>query len=567
MLHTPPKTSLQLLQPPHESAKSQRPRRSQFRLLATHFIQQILSLGATGEEPEIGVTGLLAILAVPGVFFSLLLFEKYSPFLRLLRGGPLHIDAYRISLPDKYVFVVCSMALTAIIMAVKWERILPGPLDFAVLAPLPIRLRTIFLSNAAALAFLAALFAIDLNAVPAVLFPVVVLSGENTGPVAILRFMVVHGLCVTLASLFAFAICLALLGALMSLVPASLFHRMSLLVRLAIVFLSCLLLATVPQVPALMLRPSSQNSMLKWLPPAWYVALYQCMQGHGTPQLQSLATLGLTALLVAVCIATFGMVFSYRRCFLRVPNTAKARPVRSIPIRSLVNRLFLRNGFDRALYWFALRILLRSEAHTVAFGAFVTLGVVLASADRNIFSGSLSMVYLMLIGFRMTLEIPAGPKAAWVYRICSIPSDPRPVLRKLTTTLLLLIVAVPTAIIVAINHGPELALLHAFFLFTLGVLLSDGMLMKFRRTPFLSELPKFQNRTILLIALSVLAFLIFTALGARLEMLMLRHQRSFVVLPVALVTWRGVVSYMQKDEPTDDAEVSDDIVVQKLLID
>lgn len=246
MLRMSPKTSLLLLQPPLENDPPRRPLRSQFRLLATHFIRQILSLSAAGDEPEIGIIGILATLAIPGAFFSLLLFDKNSPFLRMLRGGAFDIDAYRVSLPDKYAFVVCSVALTAITVAVKWERILPGPLDYAVLAPLPVRLRTIFLSNAVALGFLAALFAIDLNAIPTILFPIVVLSGEDVGPAGILHFILIHGACVTLASIFAFATCLALLAVVMSPVPAGLFKRISLVVRLAIVFVSCLLFVTAP---------------------------------------------------------------------------------------------------------------------------------------------------------------------------------------------------------------------------------------------------------------------------------------------------------------------------------
>ena len=585
MRHTSQKTSLQLLQLPSETTSVQRSPPSPFRLLARHFAKQILSLGAEGDEPEIGVTGILAILAVPGVFYSLLLFDKYSTFLRMLRGGPSHIDVYRDSVPDKYLFVVCSMALTAIIVAIKWDRVLPGSLDHSVLAPLPIRLRTIFLSNAAALGFIAAIFAIDLNAVPTVLFPVVVLSDKSLGLTTTVQYILVHGACVVLASAFAFSTCLGLLGALMSLLPPAIFRRASLFVRLGIVFVSFLLLSTVSWVPALMRSQSPATSILNWLPPAWYVALYQCMQGYGTPVLRRLAAIGLSVEALALCVALGSMILSYRRHFMRVPESTGASRLAgsssgawSVFMRRLMNRLVLRSGFDRAFYWFALRVLLRSEAHFIAVGAFLTLGLVIASGHlaansgsivQDMISGSLSVLYLVLMGFRMTLTIPAGVKSAWIYSMCSTRPDPRPVLRKLAITILLFVVVIPAACIVAFHGGWELAFFHALYLLAVGALLSGCVLMNFRTIPFTSGLPNFQSRTILLIALNALAFLAFTALGAGLEMLMLRHRLSFLAVPAVLALWHGILRRTEKqDASTDHLEMSDgDLVIQTLALD
>src|SRR5256885_3384057 len=123
--------------------------------------------------------GLLALLAVPGGFGSLLLFDKYSTLLMFLRQRPA-FNIYTESLPDKYFFIVFSMAITGVVTVLKWDRILPGLKDYANLAPLPISPRTIFTASLTAIFITASLFASDVNAASAVLFPLVVVANRGS---------------------------------------------------------------------------------------------------------------------------------------------------------------------------------------------------------------------------------------------------------------------------------------------------------------------------------------------------------------------------------------------------
>jgi hypothetical protein len=91
--------------------------------------------------------------------------------------GRLHQDVFVVSMPDKYLFLALGMAITGIVTVLKWDKILPDSQDYLNLAPLPIRPRTVLAANAAAIAIAVVVFAVDVNAVPAVFFPLFVSAG------------------------------------------------------------------------------------------------------------------------------------------------------------------------------------------------------------------------------------------------------------------------------------------------------------------------------------------------------------------------------------------------------
>jgi len=257
-----------------------------FPRLVAHFASLILESGqeSGASELNLGIGGLLAILAAPGGFASLMLFEKYSSLLRWLRHRP-QIDVYWASLPDKYFFIVFSMVITGVVVAIRWNRILPSRQDYDNLAPLPLPSRTVFFANLCAIVVLASMFALDVNAASSIMFPGVVLSEKGTfGELAV--FVGVHAVCVILASAFTFLTCFALMGILMSLLPNAAFRKVSIALRLTIIVsLMVLLCTSFAVLPAVRAFPTHPQSMVRFLPPVWYLGLYQQMQGRSNAQL------------------------------------------------------------------------------------------------------------------------------------------------------------------------------------------------------------------------------------------------------------------------------------------
>jgi hypothetical protein len=149
---------------------------------------------AASSEVQLGVGALLGLLAMPGAMTSFILLDKYSTFLSWVRGR-LHQDVFVVSIPDKYLFLALTMAITGIVTVLKWDKILPDSQDYLNLAPLPIRPRTVLAANAAAIAIAVVVFAVDVNAVPAILFPLFVSAGGELTFGAFLRFAGVHAAC------------------------------------------------------------------------------------------------------------------------------------------------------------------------------------------------------------------------------------------------------------------------------------------------------------------------------------------------------------------------------------
>jgi len=84
-----------------------------FPLLVRLSMNRIFHGSNAGEEElNISMGLLLALLAIPGGFASLLLFDKYGSFLQWLRGQT-KFDPLAAAMPDEYFFIVLSMVISA----------------------------------------------------------------------------------------------------------------------------------------------------------------------------------------------------------------------------------------------------------------------------------------------------------------------------------------------------------------------------------------------------------------------------------------------------------------------
>src|SRR5262252_436034 len=194
-------------------------REQPFWRLVELFVERIFRGGGDtdAEGLDLGVGLVLTLLAMPGGFVSVLLFDKYGSLLQWLRGQ-LHVDTLLIAFSDEYFFVVLSMTVTGAIAVWRWDAIFPDRRDYMNLVHLPVSTRTIFLANLLAVVFLAGLVAIDVNAASCVLFPMVVSASHGT-LLFFLKFAAVHALGVLLSSLFSFLAVFAILGLLMAMLP------------------------------------------------------------------------------------------------------------------------------------------------------------------------------------------------------------------------------------------------------------------------------------------------------------------------------------------------------------
>jgi hypothetical protein len=510
-----------------------RPFSSYFRLVG-HFLARLARSGndAASTELELGVGGLLGLLAAPGAFSCLLLLDKYSTFLNWMRGR-LHTDLYVASLPDKYLFLSIAMAVTGIVTVLKWDKILPDAQDYLNLAPLPIRPRAILLANAAALAIAVLVFAVDVNGVSAVFFPLFVTAAAQTDFVAFLDFVAVHAACMLLASVFTFCAVFALLGTLAALLPREAFRAISCWVR-GIVLVGFI---------ALLLTGFAGPEAVKHLPSFWFLGLYQTWQHRATPEMTQAANTALAGVAAAFLLMVASYSLSYRRRYAAVLEGG--RPPSKQPLVGLLPRfldLFASRAasFPRACHGFVVRALLRNETHRLAIAVSLGLGWLLALEEVSQGrpeQAPLVAAYLLILGLRLAFEFPAGVPANWVFRTVLDPraNESLGVARLVMLSFLTPFVLLPCLALTWWHSGFVVAALHTAYVLALSLCFMEILLAGYRKVPLACPMPGFRDNLLMLCLMQFLGFEVFTRMGAGMERWMFGQPVLFLLVPGLMV--------------------------------
>jgi len=529
-----------------------------FGCLVGHSVNRIFA-GSESAEPgelDLGIGTVLAILAAPGAFVALTLSDRYGSLLRFIRGEQVAFNPYVVSVSDEYFFIVLAMVIAAAVAVWKWDRLLPDRRDFQNLSPLPISGRTIFLANISAILLLAALLSLDVNAVSCVLFPAVV-TFQSSFPV-FLTFTATHAATVLLAGAFGFLSVFAVMGAMMSILPYHLFRKSSFFVRCALLFCLAALLSTGFSVPQ---KFSALGRIRRpWAavpPPAWFLGLCESMRKSGGPIFGSLAAAAVWALTLVFVLALAAFSSSFRRSYLRSAEFTESRPSSGSPASLLfrgLDKVLLKNAFDRGCYRFALRTIFRSQEHAFIFGMFGTVGVVLASQAlipalgehvpaTGLFPSTQILAIPFIVGFFLILglyaafSVPAPLRSNWVFRFNVDPqtSQGASLARKIVYTFLVPLLFAPCLIAYSHVWGWEVGILHTALVAAWCALLLEGLLVKFRKIPFTCSAPGFKSHAIVTALIFLLGYFGFTSVTAEVEHWALGDPVLFTgFLPIAI---------------------------------
>jgi hypothetical protein len=545
-------------------------REQPFWRLVELFLERIFRGGGDSDTEglDLGVGLVLTLLAMPGGFVSILLFDKYGSLLQWLRGQ-FHVDTLRIALPDEYFFIVLSMAVTGMIAVWRWDAVFPDRRDYMNLAHLPVSSQTIFFANLVAVLALAGLVAVDVNGASCVLFPMVVSAAQGTLPFFV-KFGLVHATGVLLASVFAFFAVFSILGLLMSVLPPRAFRRLSGYVRGFVVVYLVVLLCTSFAVPDLLQRTT--EAAPRWtlfLPSCWFVSLCQLLRGKANPAMVELARLSLPGVLGVVAIAFCTYAIGYRRHFARIAELSDGAGVMHRPAKwrlEFLERLLLRTPFQKAGFRFVWKTLLRSEAHRLLLTGVGGLALVLASqALMNAFQGATSwrqaaltpdalsipfvVTFLLIVGMRVAFEIPVELRANWIFQLL-VDVDRQecePLARRVIFVAVLSWVAVLTFASYVYIEGVWIATLHTAVVLSWTLLLMNVVLIRFRKLPFTCSMPVFKQHSIVILISFCFGFLIYAGSTPEFEASALREPlRMLTLLPFAMIAWY-VPRYLSKN--------------------
>jgi len=527
-----------------------------FGRLVDHFLARLVRGGQDpSSEFELGIGGLLGLLAAPGIFNCFLLIDRYSTFLNWYRGGRrlLRQDYLVTSMPDKYLFIAVAMAVAGFVAVLKWDQLLPDSQDYLNLAPLPVRPRAILLSNALAILIGIVVVAIDVSAVPAILFPGFVMAAAEAPFLSFVQFSAAHALAVMLASLFSICAAFAILGGLSAVLPRETFRACGSWVRgLMLLGYIALLLTGFGGAALVRTLHQSHASLLRFLPSLWFLGLYQSLQHRpvaGLPPHLAWEGTGAVILLTAVVFA-----LSYRRRFAAVleggrPPADQRFFAAVVPLLdSFAERA---PGFRRAGQRFAIRALLRSEAHRLVIAVSIGLGWMLAVPDiasapssslaPPLLAAALEMAYVLILGLRIAFEFPAAVSANWIFRVVldRRENESMGLVRRVVLAFLTPLVLAPTLVFSCWRWGAVIGLTHTVYVLALSLCLTEILFAGYRKVPLTCPMPGFRDNFLMLCLLVVVGFEVFTRFGANMERWMFERPWGFALLPAGMIwAWR-----------------------------
>ena len=418
------------------------PRRSQFSWLVRLFLERFFNHETASPDGD-AKTRLVQIAVATGLppfIVAMYLWPIYHPW----PPGPLStgpFPSYWLQANHHFFFVIYSFVALGIATVFEWDLFFPDILDLTILTPLPIVPLRSFAARVASIAIFIAAFLFDANILAPLVLPLA------TDPPNVLRLVTAHIVATMSAGLWSAIFILALNGTLLSLFGERLFRRIALLLQCAIITILVMMMLFFPvlssAVPALL---QSNNPIVHWLPPFWFLGLYQrILDGQGSlPVFHSLAQTAIASTIAVAALAVLTYPIAYLRKMRQLiegPGTHKTTIRLFRPFNQLLHRTILRPPMRRAVFHFISQTLPRVpryRIYLVLYGG-VGLSVVASSILRvdtihqhvriavspeGIRVALVIVVFWITAGLRMAFVSSGNQRGRWIFRI--IHGNPAP---------------------------------------------------------------------------------------------------------------------------------------------
>jgi hypothetical protein len=547
-----------------------------FIVLAKHFFHGFFEneFMSRGSEARLTVVHVLALLALPPIFYTFYLIVTYNDIATFFPW-----QYHAVSLIDHCRYITVSMVVMGFLAVLEWDALFLDRRDFAILTPLPVKAASIFAAKIAALLAFLSLFIVDVAGVPTILYPLVATTGLRGSPVSLLRLsrmVAAHAVAVLSGSAFIFLFLVAIQGLLINLLRPRAFKVASLCFRLSAMLVLLL---------ALFLLPITSNLVPAWeqahgggwflrFPPLWFVGVYQTVLGSGGEVFHSLARTAAVALALVTLACGAGYVVNYKRHTQRALEAVETHAAHRSWVagarRWMLTHLLLRKPLERATYFFALNTFMRSTKHRLYLAAYVGAGSALATfgvlqmvhtegrsvrailfpPNNALLSIPLILSFFLLSGMRIVFTIPAELRANWIFQLAEDESwrDCCAGARKvmIVRAVLLLLLLFP---FYAFLWGWLVAFQHFVFCLLLSLILVELLLTNFRKVPFTCS---YQPGKAYITVLGVFYWFAFTTYAytmATLERWLLKDGVRCIVFFVLALAVLGGLSLRRRSKP------------------
>jgi hypothetical protein len=498
----------------------------QFRVLHRQFLLRVIDLEALSIEADIP--------RFLGQFAGILIMISLLKCLGTLWFPP----PPSMALVVEHGQIENMLLVIGLIVVLTWDATFPDRRDVMVLAPLPVKARTILLARIAASATLLGIAIAALNFASS--FSYALVFGRST-----VRFFIAYWFTMTAGAALIYGSVLTMQGITALLLPRRMYLRLSAILQLAAYVL---VLATyfLPGVSLWGDIAQPRNHWMAWAPSIWLLALLNQLNGSLPPEAAWLAWRGWMALGAAVA----GAFAALAMCYLRTMKKTVEEPDLVPGAGGFHWAPRLGGSLQSAILLFCLRSITRSRQHRVALAFYWSLvfAIGLAWLRRDVSTPPepitldlLMPSYLMMsfavLGLRGVFSLPISLNANWVLRLTQL----RPTEKYLgaTRSAMLLFGAVPvwlTCAALSLHFRPwQQVAEHLLFLALLGCVLVELSLIRFDKVPFTcSYLPGKTNMQVLFWGFALVS-LIFAFLLATYEEIALKSLGSFIALTITAV--------------------------------
>ena len=210
-------------------------------------------------------------------------------------------DKLAMALDDKTLLIGGAMVLMGLLTVVFWDALALDERDLSVMGPLPVRPAMVLTAKATAVTGAAALVALALNALPALLFPIVVLMKAPVGLLDVLRGMAAHAVAGLAACAFVFFTLSSLRGGAGLFKSSSVARRLLPLAQFALILGLLTVLFALPVLAGRTRHAIEAGSAsLVFYPPLWFLGLEEVLIGRTEAVFAGLARAGLIALTASI---------------------------------------------------------------------------------------------------------------------------------------------------------------------------------------------------------------------------------------------------------------------------
>ena len=307
--------------------------------------------------------------------------------------------------------------------------------------------------------------------------------------------------------------------------------------------------------------PGSSPAWTRLLPSCWFLGLCQALRGRADPALSALAHLALPGLGAVIVIAFGVYAAGYHRHFIRIAEMTEGSSTGYSATRAQLgawlDRWVLRTPFQKGCFRFVWKTLFRSESHRLVLAGVGGLGLVLASqallsafenretSEKVMVSADglsipLILAFFIIVGLRIVFDIPVELRCNWLFRLMldAEKHECEPLARRVILVSVLPWVLVISFPIYAFLGGWVVGCLHTIVVVTWSLLLTDAVLIRFRKLPFTCSFPLFQQHSILTLLGCVFGFLLFAVMTPQFESWALPDPgRMAGIVPVVAVVW------------------------------